>query len=473
MYLKYFNTPYLNLIDEPINGIIITKHTKYIEHPCYVLISSLQNKEKLIQELFQKLELIKGIISTKEIIEELSNSLKDLTIFIECENPTLAWAHLCKLNFPQTPEHIIGITGTSGKTSTTSFTHQLLRSMNQNVLLINTLGIFYNDEKIANTNNTTPDAFVLHKHLNEFTKQFGNNSFAILEISSIGVEQNRVKFIDFEVGLWNNFSPEHLDYHENMGNYFKAKNKFTTHCKNAFVHNSVIDPVTNFVHKNANYGSELINVTQNQTLEISLQMNVESSIYSKIFELSFEIFGIFQAENVLSAITSLKPFFSIEEIMSICKKIQLKTPVGRMEKVGNCIIDNSHKPEALKSALQSIAKIKPNRIIVVCGCGGNRDKIKRPIMGEIMQNFADIAIITSDNPRFENPIDIINDITSSMTNFIIIENREDAIKYAISIMNDKDICLIAGKGSETSQEINGQSFPFSDKAIVQKYLQQK
>lgn len=450
--MKNFHNPY----EANINTTLpIVKHTDQASEPCYLLLSKITTIQPIIEKI--STGIIKGIISTQENLqhfEEYANTY-DIAL-ISCTDPYKAWAYLCYKNNPQMPGRKIGISGTCGKTSTTWFINQLLIALGQNTLLINSLGIYENGIKIADTKNTTPDAELIHKYSHEFTQKHGSDSFGVYEVSSIAIEQKRIAFLDFDIALLTNFSQEHLDYHGTMQNYLQAKLKLAKQSKSFFIHNSIDAEYPS-------YGNELLLVEQNDKLKILLNIN------NKEHKIETNISGLFQAYNILSAIKALQPFFEIEELGLHANK--LNSPPGRMQRVANVIIDHSHKEDALRNALQSVQAYKPKNIIVVMGCGGNRDTAKRPLIGKVMEDLADIAIITNDNPRYEAPEQIAAEIASGFIKKkpIIVLNREEAIKYALSLTGQDDICLIAGKGNETTMEIQGNFTPVSDFEIVKKY----
>lgn len=465
MHVRYFLNPFFSL-SASSSQLPIVKHSDHANQPCLLIITNVKNLDAIIA----KKNFIKGIISHKENACYFDSYDFE---FIECDDPANAWSFLCKQNFPLAPQFQIGITGTNGKTSTTYFTYQILYALSKkhglNVILINSLGVFANGSKIANTNNTTPDSYIIHKSIHEFCSQHGvENCFLVIEVSSIGIQQKRIEYLNLDVAIWTNFSQEHIDYHKTMENYFNEKKKLSKMAKEFWVHNSIeIDDASC-----KKYGDELKNVLQKKQLHIEYQFD-----NTPAKTISLDIFGKFQAQNLLSSIVALRKFFNLDQIFEAIKQYPLKAPAGRMEiaptKIGTVIIDNSHKPVALQSALESIRESveDSSKIIVVCGCGGNRDQIKRPMIGKIMQEFSDLAIITNDNPRYENPIEIIQQIQSgtsmnAKTPVMIIPDRKTAIKTAMNMLGENDVCLIAGKGNETTIEINGEFFPFSDIEVV-------
>ncbi len=467
--MQYFPTNLCRKIKLPI-----VKHSDQANIQCYLVLARITN----LEPIKEKLKYIKGIISTRENLEKLksdlylfpkkndNDSFNDLDM-VECENPTLFWSFLCAKNFPKLPENKICVTGTNGKTSTTWFIYQILLGMNMPVLLINSIGIFDNSGRISDTKNTTPDAQVIHQHAHNFAQKHPNG-FLILETSSIAIDQNRIAHIFPQVSICTNFSHEHLDYHKTMEEYYNAKMKLGKVSNNYFVHNSI--------KQNAfqTYGHELTKVEQKEKLEMQF-------LFDKNYSVSSNLFGIFQAQNILSAITALKQFIltnKISSMQNIMDQIsKLTTPVGRMQKIQKngltILIDNAHKPDALQSALKAVRETFCNaRIFVVAGCGGDRDKQKRPSMGRIMQEFADIAIITSDNPRSEDASQIANEMLSDLNSqkAIIILNRKEAIAHAIKLMQPNDVLLIAGKGDENYQIFADKTIEFNDYIVAQEIL---
>ena len=372
---------------------------------------------------------------------------------------------------------LYGVTGTNGKTSTAFWLNHLLGKLEKPSKLIGTIS---KDEVIVNT---TPDLFVLYSLFNKGIKK--NIQNFVLEVSSHGIDQGRIHELIFEYGIFTNLSRDHLDYHKTMNNYFLSKERF-------FIENVKKESVINIDNsygirlaknllklnkkiftfgfsKEANV--KIINIKQqsvtNKYLEFSLQ------IANKIYTFKTNIIGEFNLYNLISAICVcyLKKI-DINKVTEVIKRLPL--PDGRMNVINKImnnipkkvIIDYAHTPDGLKNLLQTIKKIYQGKILLVFGCGGDRDKGKRKLMGKIANHYADYVCITNDNPRNENPKIIADQISESISCLKkVILDRKKAIEYAIK-KNNYPIVVIAGKGHEKYQIIKNKKIDFSDKKVV-------
>lgn len=460
--MQYFSSQLLS--HEPKHtSLPIIKHSKDAVEQSYLIVARLNDNLKFIENIKKTIQegKIAGIIGTKEDIKNFQNDNIEL---IECSQPTLYWAFLCSKNYPASPEKKIAITGTSGKTSTTWFIYQILLALKQPVLLINSIGIFENENKLCDNLNSTPDSEIIHKACDSFVKKYGSNSFLICETTSIGIEQHRAAFLSFNIALFINFSHEHLDYHKTMDNYKTAKLKLGKIAQKFLVHNSIEQNQYN------KYGHEL--------LTSSNQHQIDIEIDNKQYTIKNPLIGTLNHPNILNTMIALNEFFEIEEIIKHLNNITSPEGRGQIIKHQNktIVIDNAHKPDALETILKSLnTSIKnESKIIVVTGCGGNRDAEKRPIMGKIMQQYSNLAIITTDNPRNEDPLIIAQEMLAQIDHNQpepkVILNRKEAIEYAIKQMQENDILLVAGKGNEEYQIIKDEKIPFNDYKIVEEIL---
>lgn len=328
---------------------------------------------------------------------------------------------------------LIGITGTNGKTSTAQMLTKILKAG-----YIGTINYSYKNIKFP-ARETTPDAITLHKLLRKFAD--ASAKYVVIEATSQGLEQKRLHGLQFEIGIFTNLTQDHLDYHKNFKNYLKAKQILFDQSKIAVLNKD--DPASKKIkHKKIIWYSKA---------NIKLKMPGE--------------FNKYNAGAALAAAKILK----IKNI-NIIKKV---TVTGRFEPVGNrVIIDYAHTPDALENLLKNAHKITKKKLICVFGCGGDRDKTKRPKMGRIATKICDFVIITSDNPRTENPKKIIKNIVSGISkkNFEIIENRAKAIKKAIKISQKNDLVVIAGKGHENYQILGNKKIHFDDREQARKAL---
>ncbi len=369
---------------------------------------------------------------------------------------------------------IIGITGTKGKTTTAMLVYQMLHFLKVKCAYIGTLGLYYND-KIIKLDNTTPDIVTLNK-IFKLLKDEGITHI-VMEVSSHSLALKRVKGLSFAVSAFTNLSQDHLDFHKNMTNYLNTKLKILKYTKGPIVLNNN-DPASSKFKKKARayttigtkgdidlfdytlYGSSMIiNFTYNYShYTVSIPLVGKHNIYNYLTALGIMLNLGYDLHDLINITNSIKSIKGRNEL--------IKTPKGYV------VIDYAHSPEAVKETLITYNELKKNRIITIIGCGGNRDKTKRPIMGEIAVKNSDYVIFTSDNPRDEDPKAILNDITKDLdaTNFEVIIDRKEAIKKGVKLLKKQDYLLILGKGHEDYQIINNKKYHFDDKEEVLKYL---
>ena len=378
---------------------------------------------------------------------------------------------------------IIGVTGTNGKTTTTHLITSVLANAGVKCGLIGTLGVFYGD-KFTEPTLTTPDPIELQRTLSEMYKS--GVEAVVMEVSAHALYYKKIYGMNFEVAVFTNFSQDHLDFFKDMENYRRAKKSFFERnaCK-YIVSNSddllgaeiagsrsdnvitygIDEPADVFAIdvKNSDRGSEFI-------------MN----LFDKIYEVKLNLYGKYNVYNALAAATASAlygvPTDKVAEGIDSLKGVS-----GRLECVYDgeftVYIDYAHTPDGLKKSLQTLKELAKNRLISVFGCGGNRDVKKRPIMGRVSGEIVDFTVLTSDNPRYEEPMEILSQIESGIKditeNYVIVQERKDGIIYALEMAEKGDIVLIAGKGGEKYQEIFGVKKAFSDKAVVKEYFGRK
>jgi len=403
---------------------------------------------------------------------------------IKVSNTRLAASRIAAeyFNHPSKRLNVIGITGTNGKTTTASLIFSILKAAKINVAQIGTLGVIAKGFEKQKTL-TTPDPITLHKIFNDLIDR--NFSHVVMEVSSHALDQFRVADVDFNIAVFTNLSEEHLDYHLNIEEYYKAKSKLFR-----------LMPITgtSIINIDDKYGNKMCGESLAPVLNIS--KHNESDIYyekldctltgikgtikagNELISIDSKLIGEFNAENILSAA-------SIGIALNIDTKIiqkgieEIKFVEGRMELFKtkdkkNIVIDYAHTPDAYVKVLTTLKEMVPekNSIHILFGCGGNRDKIKRPQMGKIAEEFSEKLWITSDNPRYENIKDINSDITKEMigNNFEIINDRGTALSEAINEIDSGDLLVVLGKGRENFQDIEGKKFPYSDIEIIESYL---
>ncbi|MBQ9704010.1 MAG: UDP-N-acetylmuramoyl-L-alanyl-D-glutamate--2,6-diaminopimelate ligase, partial [Clostridia bacterium] len=358
---------------------------------------------------------------------------------------------------------LIGITGTNGKTSSAFYVYTILREVQKRVGLISTIKCLINDEEYGYGSGgetldivaamTTPDPEFLYKIFYDMKK--ANVEYIVMEASSHALELSKLYPLEFEIGVFTNLSEEHLDFHKNINDYFLSKLKLFYNCKYAVINydDSYAKQISRYINK------DFITFGKNEesTFKISnIVKKIGGSVYNLIYKdeiinVEISIDGEFSIYNSSVGVNcAYLSGVDIDGIKSGAKK--LKNICGRIERVkDNIYIDYAHTPVAMENVLKTVRQFSMGKqIIALFGCGGDRDKSKRSKMGEIASRLADVTIITSDNPRGENKMEIINDIKSGVnenTVFYIIPNRRDAIEFALKMM-DNHILLLLGKGHE-------------------------
>ena len=355
---------------------------------------------------------------------------------------------------------LIAVTGTNGKTSVSHYISQLLDFLEVNNGVIGTLGISKVEKKSINT---TPDIFSIYSSLEEYSSQ--GIKLAIIEASSHALMQDRLEGLSFVQGIFTNLTQDHLDYHQTMGNYKEAKGKLFT---NGFSKKAII----NRDDENHQYFLDTASDKDSLTFgidDLEFYKNSENGFICQLNNYVFELplIGEFNLSNALAAYTSVKCLgYSDDQIIPFLAK--LSPPPGRMQQLENSYIwiDYAHTPDALDNALASLRTHYPEfKIRVLFGCGGDRDKTKRQLMGKIASEDAESIILTNDNPRSESPEKIIEDILGGIkveNDVQVILDRKHAIETAVKTLGEDELLLIAGKGHETTQTIGDQIFQFSD-----------
>lgn len=387
--------------------------------------------------------------------------------------------------YGQPSKHLkaIGVTGTNGKSTCVSLIAQLYSLLDVKAASMGTLGVEFEGRKIADFGMTTPDAATCQKSLAKLL-QVGAELVA-LEVSSHGLDQHRVAGIEFDTGVYTNITHDHLDYHGSIENYVAAKQKLfeTKGLKTAII--NLDDPYTSKMVLAAKGHAKIYSYSLSHfvadvyatDLEF-LSRGVEFKLVSPwgIKKVVSPLLGRFNVYNLISAITTLcANDCDFEEVLQAIPK--LASIAGRMQKIGsdsdiNVVVDYAHTPDALKEAISATRMHTSGKLCVVFGCGGNRDTAKRPVMAKIAEDLSDQVIVTSDNPRNENPEDIIHDICNGFSQKLhaVVGERESAIHYAIAQAKTGDTILIAGKGHETYQEVGNDRFDFDDVKISEEAL---
>lgn len=373
---------------------------------------------------------------------------------------------------------VIGVTGTNGKTTTTWITKQIYEQAGYTMGLIGTIENRIGDRVLA-TKNTTPESLELQR----LFKQMADSGchYAVMEVSSHALALGRTWGTSFTQGVFTNLSPEHLDFHQTMEAYQEAKGLLFARLKGAAILNAD-EPATGYFKRLTE--AEVITYGINNQADIQAknirmtnhEMNFLVETFKGNLTVTTKYMGTFNIYNILAAIGSaLAEGIPLSNIENAVK--QLKPVPGRMEPIPNdkgiqVFVDYAHTPDSLENVLKTAREFTPHRLICVVGCGGNRDKTKRPVMASIAEKWSDYVVLTSDNPRLEPPEQIIAEMETGMCGdkYVAIVDREEAIAYALEQAKPGDTVLIAGKGHETYQIIGTESIHFDDREIARKYL---
>ena len=419
------------------------------------------------------------------ICEVFPDELINNVTYVEVDSSSKALAIMAS-NYYQEPSanlKLVGVTGTNGKTTIATLLYQLFKNAGYKVGLLSTVKVLV-DTKEYKATHTTPDSLTINKYLQEMNE--AGVEFCFMEVSSHGIHQYRTEGLHFEGGIFTNLTHDHLDYHNTFAEYRDVKKLFfdalpakafalvNIDDKNGLVmlQNTKSRKYTYALKTYADYKAQIL---ENQLGGLLLKLN-ESEVWTRLI-------GNFNAYNVL-AIYATAELLGLEKVEILRLISGLESVSGRFqyfisdEKI-TAIIDYAHTPDALKNVLETINSIrtKNEELITVVGCGGDRDKAKRPIMGQIASALSTKVIFTSDNPRSEEPETIIKEIEKGVEpqhfkKIISITDRSQAIKTACQMARPNDIILIAGKGHETYQEIKGERFDFDDYKTVQEFLKQ-
>lgn len=414
---------------------------------------------------------------------EIKNIPRNITV-IKVENSKAVMAILASEFYhkPSTKFNLIGITGTNGKTSTSYFIANILEALGRKVGIIGTIENTLGDKilEVEKKNPTTPDSIELQSSFQEMLKN--NVTDVVMEVSSIALVEHRVDQCDFDIGVFTNLTQDHLDEHGSMENYKDAKLKLFKMCKlgiinlddsyaEEFIREATCMVYTYGIDKAADYRALQINYTL-EGVSFTLSYKGEAR------EVTLRVPGKFSVYNALAAIASVHRLgLPLEDIIKGIASIG--TVRGRFETVSNnkgcmVVVDYAHTPDGLLNILSALRALAKRKVIAVFGCGGDRDSAKRPLMGETAGSLADYVILTSDNPRTENPTAILQDIEQGIKktscSYKIIEDRKEAIYAALAMADKEDIVVIAGKGHETYQIFKNETIHFDDAEIVRQYI---
>ena len=417
------------------------------------------------------------------VCETMPDKLVDEVCYIEVNDSQSALAIMAS-NYYENPSRnlkLVGVTGTNGKTTVSSLLYQLFKKAGFKVGLLSTIKVMVNDKEYP-TMHTTPDALTINKYLSLMNIE--GVEFCFMEASSHGIDQKRTEGLQFAGAIFTNLSHDHLDYHNSFAAYRDTKKRlFDELPKNAFALSNIDDKnglvmLQNTRAKKYTYALKSYADYRAQILENQFSgqlLKIEAN------ELWTRLIGHFNAYNVL-AIYATADLLGLEKLEILRLLSELENVDGRFqyyiskEKI-TAIVDYAHTPDALKNVLETINALRTGNenVITVVGCGGDRDKSKRPVMGHIATTLSNKVIFTSDNPRSESPAVIIEEMEAGVepqhTNKVLaIENREQAIKTACQLAHAEDIILVAGKGHVTYQETNGTRIDFDDYKLIREVL---
>jgi len=378
---------------------------------------------------------------------------------------------------------LIGVLGTNGKTTTTHLIASILMNAGVKCGLIGTLGIFYGN-KFIEPMLTTPDPIELHKTLADMYES--GVEAVVMEVSAHAAYLKKVYGLEFETGVFTNLTQDHLDFFGDMESYKKAKISFFRDNACKYVVSNSDDETGREIAETVN-GKVLTYGIDSPADVFAIDLNEKPSettfvlnLFDCIYDVRLNLIGRYNVYNALAAATVCALYGIPPE--KVAEGIEnLKGVSGRLECVYegdfSVYIDYAHTPDGLKQSLTALKSHTKNRLICLFGCGGNRDRDKRPIMGAISGEIADFTVLTSDNPRYEEPMEILwqveKGIAEKTDRYVIIQERAEGIRYALGLAQKGDIILLAGKGSEKYQEVFGIKRPFNDKDYVEEYLRRK
>lgn len=408
-------------------------------------------------------------------------NIPENVVVIRVKDTRAVYAHLCArwFHFPANDLKIIGITGTKGKTTTAYLIYHMLQKAGVSVGLIGTIETII-EENVYESKNTTPDAFTIHQYFD--TMKGKGLQYVVMEVSSQALKQKRVEGISFDVAVFTNLHRDHIGKteHASLEEYRYYKSLLFKRCKVAVgnvddLHCSYMFRRT--ICKKLGYscqghvGNGIL--TAKDIVFVKNKKGLGTSFLMGNTCVKLGLPGMFNVYNALAAIQAVRALgISVEEVIDVLADVKIP---GRMEKISvigtaGCYVDYAHNAYSMKEMLQMFRSYKPERIIIVFGCGGNRDIMRRIEMGKVAGKLADLCIITTDNPRTESPKKIVEDIVKGIEKsngkYQIIDDRKEAIAYALRQAKAQDIVVVAGKGHEDYQEMNGVRYHLDDKELI-------
>lgn len=433
----------------------------------------------LVEEVVKKGASCVVVEREEEAFEKL-----DVTVIKVCDT-RYAMAFIAANYYGNPADHlkVIGITGTKGKTTTTYLVKSILEHAGHKVGLIGTIEAIIGEEHIK-ANNTTPESILIQEYFAKMV-EVGCDA-VVMEVSSQGLMMHRTQGFTFEIGIFTNIEPDHIgpNEHKDFEDYMNCKGLLFKQCRVGIVNGDdahYLDVTKNHTCSLETYGFN----EGNDLRATNLEFTKESGVLGMRFQVSglknmnahIATPGRFSVYNGLCAIAICRHFGVSDEIMNealYAAKVKGRIEMVKVSDEFTLMIDYAHNAMALESLLSTLREYNPHRLVCLFGCGGNRSKLRRYEMGEVSGKMADLTIITSDNPRFEEPLDIINDIKTGISKtdgkYVEICDRKEAIAYAIHHGEPGDIIVLAGKGHEDYQEIKGQKYPMDERVLIQEIL---
>lgn len=409
---------------------------------------------------------------------------------IKCDDIYGFLINFLQIFYHNLPKNIYAVTGTNGKSSVVEFGRQILDLLNIKSASIGTIGVKTSQKiNFHQSSLTTPDIVTFFKNLALLKENNIDDIF--IEASSIGLDQKRIFGVKIDVAAFTNFSQDHLDYHKDMQDYFAKKmilfreilSENGTAILNSDIKefSKITEIITNRKINIIDYGFKAENFKITNIIQNNSSQQFEFIYKKNLYQTEVNISATFQIFNLICALAMVlaKHDINHDQLTKLLKKFtELKSADGRMEKIANfngaeIFIDFAHSPDALENILKNINKSQKNRLIIIFGCGGDRDNKKRPLMGKIACDYADLIIVTDDNPRNEDPKKIRQEILSACDHkkTVEIENRKKAIEKTLELAKKDDIIIIAGKGHEKYQIIKDKKYKFDEKEIIKNFIE--
>ena len=414
------------------------------------------------------------------VICEEKPSVDIPNVVVRDSRDALAAISAAWFGYPAEKLKIVGVTGTNGKTTVTSISKRVIENCSgEKTGLIGTNGNMIGDKEIE-TERTTPGSYEIQELLAAMVKE--GCKYVVMEVSSHALQQSRVSGIVFEVAVYTNLSPDHLDFHSSMDEYAQIKSLLFKNCRNAAI--NVDDEYAPMMQKGAVCPVMTYAVTDGDADLVAKNIKLHSDkvdfsalAIGSLSRVELAIPGLFTVYNALAVVSVMLLLgFDFDQVIAElqkCKGVKGRAEVVPIDRDFTVLIDYAHTPDALENIITASRTVTQGRVVTLFGCGGDRDRKKRPLMGAIAAGLSDFVIVTTDNPRSEMPDAIINEILEGMvdtkTPYTVIENRREAIYWALENAQPNDVLILAGKGHETYQIIGETKLPFDEREIIKKF----